>query len=78
MNASFGKPKPIAAISATTWRKEQIYLKTLDRLHNEGCYQHKQQYQLTSIADIILCPQESMVSFHSGKPSGMTGSELSS
>lgn len=33
---------------------------------------------LTSIADIILCPHESMVSFHSGNPSGMTGSELSS
>lgn len=38
----------------------------------------KPNNELTSIADIILYPHESMVSFHSGKPSGMTGSELSS
>lgn len=33
---------------------------------------------LTSIAAIILYPQESIVCFHSGKPSGITGSALSS
>lgn len=33
---------------------------------------------LTSIAATILYPQESIVSFHSGKPSGITGSALSS
>lgn len=32
----------------------------------------------TSIADIILYPHESIVHFHSGKPSGITGSEFSS
>ena len=36
------------------------------------------QNHFTSIADIILEPQESMVSFHSRKPPGITDSEFSS
>lgn len=36
------------------------------------------QQDFTSIAEIILYPQKSMVSFHSGNPSGITGSEFNS
>jgi len=36
------------------------------------------QQCLTSIADIILYPHESMVSFHPWNPSGITGSEFNS
>jgi hypothetical protein len=43
--------------------------------YNQANKPHK---KITSIAEIILQPHESIVSFHSGKPSGITGSELSS
>ena len=37
VNASFGKPKPIAAISATTWKKKKIgYTITLNNMHKKA------------------------------------------
>ena len=80
VNASFGKPKPIAAISATTWAQKikNCYTITLEIMHKESCKLTEPHWWITSIAAIILYPHESMVSFQSGKPSGMTGSELSS
>ena len=80
VNASFGKPKPIAAISATTWAQKikNCYTITLEIMHKESCKLTEPHWWITSIAAIILYPHESMVSFQSGKPWGMTGSELSS
>lgn len=77
MNAPFGKPNPIAAISATAWQKI-IYTITSEKKHKRFYEPNESQWWLTSIADIILYPHESIVSFHWGKPSGITGSELSS
>lgn len=52
---------------------------TIDKMHKNKCLANwKTIWAVTSIADIILYPQESIVSFHLGKPSGMTGSEFSS
>ena len=52
---------------------------TIKNITEDKCNQaNKPRKQITSIAEIILQPHESIVSFHSGKPSGITGSELSS
>lgn len=87
MKASLGKPKPVAAISATTY--PQMSHDALKFKFNGQVPENKEFYSVflqrkkklrsfTSIADIILSPHKSIVSCQSGNPSGITGSEFNS
>ena len=49
MNASFGKPKPIAAISATTWTKNFGYTIALNNMHKKAL-----QVNWTKLGDELL------------------------
>ena len=70
--------KPNCCHFSYNLRKKISYTITLEIIHNNPYKWTGPHWWVTSIADIILYPHESMVFFQSGKPSGMTGSELSS